>query len=318
MQTRPSLLYQGLLLGLFINGIARWGFDSILQTDAALREDAQFGSLLPLITQTIISLGENTSSISFEWTSPSIQDSEDQKWGIDGISILVNDVERYRWYRDELVPVAHLFTWERNETGVPTLIKIALEPTTFRTFTTTKPTGTSNSLSITSTPAPISHTSTKTSLSTSTTATSPFNFFTSTSNSNSNSTSATSNNSTASHPAIIFHILGILIVVAMIGFLYLKCCWCRGRKKSKLAEAKARLDERNKMAQQQAEIANGRPGFAAAGNGNGYMMQQGYGYGYAPQPQMQQENANVTAPANAYPVRGAKRPMESEVGPRWI
>ncbi|KAM3073951.1 hypothetical protein ACMFMG_008567 [Clarireedia jacksonii] len=208
------------------------------------------------------------------------------------------------------------------ETGVPTLIKIALEPTTFRTFTTTKPTGTSNSLSITSTPAPISHTSTKTSLSTSTTATSPFNFFTSTSNSNSNSTSATSNNSTASHPAIIFHILGILIVVAMIGFLYLKCCWCRGRKKSKLAEAKARLDERNKMAQQQAEIANGRPGFAAAGNGNGYMMQQGYGYGYAPQPQMQQENANVTAPANAYPVRGAKRPMESEgkegkVKPVW-
>jgi hypothetical protein len=115
MQTRPSLLYQGLLLGLFINGVARWGFDSILQTDAALREDAQLGSLLPLITPPIISLGDNTSSISFEWTYPPIQDSEDQKWGIDGISILVNDVERYRRYRDELVPVAHLFTWKREE-----------------------------------------------------------------------------------------------------------------------------------------------------------------------------------------------------------
>ncbi|PQE07927.1 lccl domain-containing protein [Rutstroemia sp. NJR-2017a WRK4] len=115
MQTRPSLLYQGLLLGLFINGIARWGFDSILQTNAALREDAQFGSLLPLITEPIISLGDNTSSISFEWTYPPIQDSEDQKWGIDGISILVNDVERYRRYRDQLLPVAHLFLWEREE-----------------------------------------------------------------------------------------------------------------------------------------------------------------------------------------------------------
>jgi LCCL domain len=32
LQTRPSLLYQGLLVGLFINGIARWDFASILQT----------------------------------------------------------------------------------------------------------------------------------------------------------------------------------------------------------------------------------------------------------------------------------------------
>lgn len=32
LQTRPSLLYQGLLVGLFMNGIARWCFDSILQT----------------------------------------------------------------------------------------------------------------------------------------------------------------------------------------------------------------------------------------------------------------------------------------------
>lgn len=31
-QNRPSLIYQGLLVGLFINGIARWGFDSIIQT----------------------------------------------------------------------------------------------------------------------------------------------------------------------------------------------------------------------------------------------------------------------------------------------
>ncbi|KAL2163418.1 hypothetical protein VTH06DRAFT_5475 [Thermothelomyces fergusii] len=38
-QTRLSWACQGLLLGLFVNGIARWGFDSLLQTDAMLRGD---------------------------------------------------------------------------------------------------------------------------------------------------------------------------------------------------------------------------------------------------------------------------------------
>jgi len=36
LQTRSSLFFQGLLLGLFINGVARWGFDSVLQTSRAL------------------------------------------------------------------------------------------------------------------------------------------------------------------------------------------------------------------------------------------------------------------------------------------
>lgn len=31
MQTRPALFYQGLLVGLFINGIARWDWDPILR-----------------------------------------------------------------------------------------------------------------------------------------------------------------------------------------------------------------------------------------------------------------------------------------------
>ncbi|ODQ64530.1 hypothetical protein NADFUDRAFT_14095, partial [Nadsonia fulvescens var. elongata DSM 6958] len=36
-QTTPSLLYQGILVGLFIFGVARWDFDSILQTTDELR-----------------------------------------------------------------------------------------------------------------------------------------------------------------------------------------------------------------------------------------------------------------------------------------
>ncbi|CAN9241081.1 unnamed protein product [Alternaria alternata] len=54
LQTRPSLLYQGILLGLFVNGIARWDFDSVLQTSAALRDDAKFNSVVPKILNAVI------------------------------------------------------------------------------------------------------------------------------------------------------------------------------------------------------------------------------------------------------------------------
>ena len=98
MQTRPSLLYQGILVGLFINGIARWGFDSILQTSGALLGDGQLDSLLPNITEVIAT----TTNITFGWMPPHTP--------YDGLSVLVNDVERYRWYYGEGEPT---FTWSR-------------------------------------------------------------------------------------------------------------------------------------------------------------------------------------------------------------
>lgn len=111
MQTRPVLLYQGLLVGLFINGIARWGFDSVLQTGAALQGDAQHNSLLPEIIDPIISLGAsalaaNLQSITFNWTLPLPKP-------MDGISVLVNDVERFRGYRDDYTGDMNVFKWER-------------------------------------------------------------------------------------------------------------------------------------------------------------------------------------------------------------
>ena len=81
-QTRPSLLYQGILVGLFLNGIARWGFDSIIQTTNELRGDGNFNSILPNITAPIL----GASNISFSWHKPPRP--------YDGLSILVNDVER--------------------------------------------------------------------------------------------------------------------------------------------------------------------------------------------------------------------------------
>ncbi|GKT58651.1 LCCL domain containing protein [Colletotrichum tofieldiae] len=107
MQTRPSLLYQGLLVGLFINGIARWGFDAVLQTPAALQGDAQHGSVLPSILPPVIDLGQAMWSINFTWNSP----PEGARY--DGISVLVNDVERFRSYFDDGPVPARSFVWNR-------------------------------------------------------------------------------------------------------------------------------------------------------------------------------------------------------------
>jgi LCCL domain len=98
IQTRPSLLYQGVLIGLFINGIARWGFDSILQTPAALLGDGQYNSVLPTVALAQVS----TANITFSWTP--------LPEPFDGLSVLVNDVERFRGYKGDS---RHEFTWER-------------------------------------------------------------------------------------------------------------------------------------------------------------------------------------------------------------
>ena len=109
LQTRPSLIYQGLLIGLFINGIARWGFDPVLQTPRSLQGDAQKGTVLPSILPPVIELSNATdtlSNITFSWEMP----KEDY---IDGISILVNDVERFRSYFEDEIAQEGEFAWSR-------------------------------------------------------------------------------------------------------------------------------------------------------------------------------------------------------------
>lgn len=110
IQTRPSLLYQGILLGLFVNGIARWGFSSILETPDSLRSDGAFDSLIPSITASVLDMER----ISFSWAQPPAGSE------LDGISILVNDVERYRTFFAEMSSSGDNFTWLRNkDTNLP-------------------------------------------------------------------------------------------------------------------------------------------------------------------------------------------------------
>lgn len=92
LQTRPSLFYQGLLLGLFVNGVARWGFDSVLQTPAALRADAKFNSLVPHVMEPVIEKGTENLSVTFKYSA--------HPPDVDGMSVLVNDVERARAFFD--------------------------------------------------------------------------------------------------------------------------------------------------------------------------------------------------------------------------
>ncbi|KAI2634031.1 hypothetical protein GGS21DRAFT_519704 [Xylaria nigripes] len=106
IQTRPSLLYQGLLVGFFINGIARWGFDSVLQTSVALRGDAQLGTALPTLLAPMINA--TASNIVFQWNIPA-----DTQY--DGISILVNDVERFRGFFED--KSTNEFVWTRHNSS---------------------------------------------------------------------------------------------------------------------------------------------------------------------------------------------------------
>ncbi|RHZ74303.1 hypothetical protein CDV55_109104 [Aspergillus turcosus] len=108
LQTRPSLLYSGLLMGLFINGIARWGFDSILQTPAALLDGAQLGSALPQIGAPLV---VSAQEIVFTF----LENLTDQA---DGISVLVNDVQRFRAFRSGDGSVES-FNWTRHRAEEP-------------------------------------------------------------------------------------------------------------------------------------------------------------------------------------------------------
>lgn len=93
--TRPSLLYQGLLVGLFINGVARWGFAGIVETPGSLIGDGLYYSAVPAFEPPPAVTTEN---VTVFW--PPIGDTTVaivgvQKVGAVGVSVLINDVERY-------------------------------------------------------------------------------------------------------------------------------------------------------------------------------------------------------------------------------
>lgn len=98
-QTRPALIYQGLLMGLHINGIARWGFSSIIETPASLGDvnngngKTWWGAHGPVVNATV---PPDAANLTLTWGAIP------RDIGVDGVSILINDVERWRGYVDEM------------------------------------------------------------------------------------------------------------------------------------------------------------------------------------------------------------------------
>ncbi|KAF5385462.1 hypothetical protein D9757_005400 [Collybiopsis confluens] len=87
--TKPSAVYQGFLLGMFLNGAAAFGLDSILQTSASLVQDAPAGTTLPIF---LTNSTNYNASIPFE-NQIIFWDQLPESWS--GFSLLVDDVERY-------------------------------------------------------------------------------------------------------------------------------------------------------------------------------------------------------------------------------
>ncbi|KAF9244568.1 hypothetical protein BU15DRAFT_41808 [Melanogaster broomeanus] len=92
--TRLSAIYQGFLLGMFLNDVAAFGFDSILQTAADLVRDGPTGSPLPtfLTNSSTYNAAVTLANQTISWAGiPS--DLVNQGWN--GFSLLVDDVELY-------------------------------------------------------------------------------------------------------------------------------------------------------------------------------------------------------------------------------
>ncbi|KAF9518262.1 hypothetical protein BS47DRAFT_1422829 [Hydnum rufescens UP504] len=91
--TRISAIIQAFLLGMLVDGISRWGFDSILQTSAQLRRDAPLGSSLPTFSKQHVLVNSTSppSYITWDPISPILRSTE----GWNGFSLIVDDVERY-------------------------------------------------------------------------------------------------------------------------------------------------------------------------------------------------------------------------------
>lgn len=92
--TRPSAIYQGFLIGMFLNGVAAFGFDPILQTAVDLARDGPTGSPLPafLTNSTTYNASIALANQTIFWGDIP---NELFAQGWDGFSLLIDDVERY-------------------------------------------------------------------------------------------------------------------------------------------------------------------------------------------------------------------------------
>ncbi|EJS43278.1 YIL067C [Saccharomyces arboricola H-6] len=85
-----AYLFQGILVGLILSGVARWDFASIVETDLALLRGEAGASMKPPILDF-----NNNENHSLSWHLNTTDSVIDQVENIDGFSLLLNDVEVY-------------------------------------------------------------------------------------------------------------------------------------------------------------------------------------------------------------------------------
>ncbi|PCH33755.1 hypothetical protein WOLCODRAFT_94109 [Wolfiporia cocos MD-104 SS10] len=90
--TRLSAIYQGFLLGMFLNGAAAWGFASILQTAADLQGDGASGSAMPSFVTNSTTWNASISLHEQLITWNALPDASE---GWTSFSLIIDDVERY-------------------------------------------------------------------------------------------------------------------------------------------------------------------------------------------------------------------------------
>ncbi|ORY68756.1 uncharacterized protein BCR38DRAFT_334525 [Pseudomassariella vexata] len=123
IQTRASLFFQGLLVGLFVHGVTHQGFVPITHSPSLSVEtpdSTNFPTPIPTILQPEIFLEDAASNITFVWANPVPPLFE-------GISMLVNDVERgRRYFGDENAPESDdRFEWRRGPQAVVDYVRFS-------------------------------------------------------------------------------------------------------------------------------------------------------------------------------------------------
>ncbi|QRW05003.1 LCCL domain protein [Ceratobasidium sp. AG-Ba] len=117
--TRLSAIYQAFLLGMFLQGVAKFGFDSILQTAAELRRDAPLGSSLPsFVTNSSAVIPSSFGNATIAWNAISAELTNSEGWN--GFSLLVDDVQR-------LAGQSLSYSLAELQTGIPHFFRLAYQ-----------------------------------------------------------------------------------------------------------------------------------------------------------------------------------------------
>ncbi|ODV78928.1 uncharacterized protein CANTADRAFT_52196 [Suhomyces tanzawaensis NRRL Y-17324] len=102
-----ALLFQGLLLGLFLSGASRWGLAAIAETVIALKRDDPIGKVLP---PKMVAYDAGSGVLSWENAVRNLTKQEEklyQKYS--SVSLLINDIEQYVGEKTNSVDLKKLF-----------------------------------------------------------------------------------------------------------------------------------------------------------------------------------------------------------------